>query len=209
MLAKDYNIIFSMPGQQRNWEYYLKDTSLPTDVIDDIVKEVVLPHLREILMSHPNTSAESAVYILNKTKKEDHVHMMEIYIKSKKKLNKIDWIKFKRFTNAPFKFNKSLIELLKKDDDLFDTQKLDIIFNSLTESNNNLLYLVEVIANHKNFDSDILEGKLIDLLKSHTESILFPRFKKSKHAESIFAKMFELTSNVVWLPQEAKDIFVF
>jgi len=62
MKAKDYNIIFSFPGQQHKWEYYLKDKSLPTDVIDDIVKEAVLPQLREILMVHPNTSSESAVY---------------------------------------------------------------------------------------------------------------------------------------------------
>lgn len=209
----NYKKLFSNPEKQKDWERYLTDPNIPTDIIDSIVKDIVLEKLKIILMSHPNISLNSIIFLINNTLNFSYYKtLVKLFITNHKDLDTTNWLIFTRASNNPKKLNEALIALIKENDDTFSTNILDIIFNVLTSRNTFFYDIIKCIVNHKNFKEYILEGKLIQTYKYllyTSNSHLFKILYTSNKSGIICNKMFDLTHDIMWLNSEAKDVFLF
>jgi len=201
-------------NKQSDYEPLLKDPNTPTNIITDIVDRLTILSFKLMALKHPNISARSQRYIIQKSdKKVYQKEIIQAFLSNEKILDEKSWHKICQSYNVAGRFDKIVLELLHENDDVFTVNKLDVIFNTVQRRPKVINAYVSAIINHKNFDVDILDGSFIrdhynKLLKSKTTD-LFKIFSTSKNKENIFGKLYLITSDITWLSDEAKDIFLF
>jgi len=210
----EQEIAYFQAENQKDYEPILKDPNTPEKVVNDIVDRITLVPLKILAFKHPNISERSQRYMLEKAdKKKYQKELIEAYITSDTKISGTGWIQMRRFYNTAQRFDKAVIELLNEQADI-PYDKLDIMLNNLgsegIKKEKMLVEYIGAITNHKNFKADMLDGDLFldDPNLMDNEDIL-KVISTSTHKKDIYMKFYEITQNEVWLPQEAKDLFLF
>lgn len=216
---EEYKNEYFSVRNEKDYKSLLEDPNTPEVFISSIVEELTITEFMIIAFKHPNITEQSQIKILGKVDiKDNQKELIEIFLSNKSDLSESTWLKIKGGSKTPIRFDICVMELLDEQKDIFSTQKLDVIFNSLVKDGSNILGYMKSVVHHKNFDEKILEGEFIksryfvvkNILKDDIEGKrLYPIFSTSPHKTKIFTKMFELTNDLFWLPKEAQDVFVF
>jgi len=215
----DYKNEYRAAINQSDYKPLLEDPNTPESIITSIIDSLTIKDLKIIALKHPNIIERSQRYILETSIKENYYkEIVEVFLSNKKDLSEDNWVKIRKWYNPKLKFDICVIELLDEQSDIFSKQKLDVILNALVINKDNIFGYMKGVMHHKNFDVKILEGKfikdmyptLIRILRNNPEQSNYHTiFSESPYKVEIFKKMFEVTSDVLWLPKEVQNIFIF
>jgi len=214
MGTSEQEIQFMLTDNQKDWEPLLKDPATPANVIKDIADRITLLPLKVLVLKHPNVPSEAQKYIISKTNNKDYQQeLIEAFLSNGKNLDAKTWNTMRDYYNIGGRFNLCIFALLRAQSPVFTAQKLDVILNTLGElmggirKEKDLSTYIELILDHKNFDPESIGGKLFFF----RIDVLTYRFavNKSRHKDEILMKLYELTKNDIWLPDEARELFVF
>jgi hypothetical protein len=212
-----HEIAYFLADNQREYEPLLKDPTTPEKIIYDIVNTITLLPLKLLAFKHPNISARSQRYILDKADKKDYQkELVEAFISNEKTIIKDNWVRIRKWSNTAQRFDICVMELLEEQNNIFTTENLNIILNSFTlgiqgqplKEKSLQRYLLGVL-DHDNFNVSILDGEFINKKGRLDDAATLKTISASKNKDDIYVELYKLTKNEVWLPQEAKDVFLF
>ena len=213
--VSEHEIAYYDADGQKEYEPLLKDPTTPEKVITDIVEWLTLVPLKILAFQHPNISKRSQLYMLDKADKKPYQkQLIESFLSNKKPLNSETWSKLRHHYNTAFRFDKSIIELLEEQSDVFTTDKLDVILNAFARSGIKSLkalaprYLLAIFE-HKNFNVSILDGEFCRDKYIFNNTDVLNAINATKNKDAISAKLYEITQDPGWLSQAAKDVFLF
>lgn len=216
---EDYRKEFSNARNQIDYKGLLEDPNTPEKIIKFIVDSLTDVDLQILALKHPSISAISQRHILkHAVNTPNQYKIVESFLSIKTDIIADNWIKIRQWYNKDLGFDMCVLKLLKKQSDVFTTQKLDVIFNSLPVNKDNIFGYMTGVLNHYNFNVSILDGYFIEnmystiailLKKDPSQSRFYQIFSESKFKNDIFLKLYNLTKDIWWLPQEAQDIFSF
>lgn len=205
--------------KQKDYEPLLKDPTTPESIITDIVDRITLLPLKILALNHPNISERSQRYLIDKADRKDYLKdIVENFLKNPKPLNQNNWLQLRQFYNKAERFDICVMELLEEQASFLTSDKLDVIFNSLGDAygnhrkglkkEKNMERYFMAVVDHKNFDVNSLDGEIHQKGRIIYEDFL-KQISASRNKDVIYGKLYEITGNDAFLPQEAKDIFLF
>ena len=210
----EQEIAYFQAENQKDYEPLLKDQNTPEKVISDIVDRITLVPLKVLAFKHPNLSISSKRYMLEKAdKKKYQKELIEAFLLGKS-ISISEWKNLREYYNTAQRLDKIVIELLNEGVDI-EKEKLDIILNTLTQCNTKETHMtayIEAIINHNNFDMKYLTGEFFRdrlLPKVNLREDIMEILKRSNLKNELFEQFYALTNNEMFLPQEAKDLFLF
>jgi len=208
----EQEIKYYLANNQKDYEELLKDPDTPEKIITDIVDRITLVPLKILAFKHPNISARSQRYMLEKAdKKKYQKDLIIAFLTSDVDLDLKNWIQIKKYYNTAKRTEKFVIEILNDQEDV-SLQKLDVILNSIKDDKNLQTIgfnTVESVLHHKNFRPKILHGDFFTNNDVTSYNKIMEIIKTSPHQKDIMSTLYNITGKDEFLPQEAKDLFLF
>lgn len=208
--TSEHEIAYYDAETQKEYEPLLKDPLTPQHVIYDIAERITLLPLKILALHHPNVTAATQRYILSKADKKPYQkELIEAFIANTNGLNMDNLAKIRKFYNTANRFDICVVELIESQSDIFTTHNLDIVFNILNRVDKLLERFLLAVFEHKNFNVSILDGDFLKKPGTITGITFQNAVFATKNKSVILGRLYENTGDPKWLPQEAKDIFLF
>lgn len=207
----EQEIAYFQADSQKDYESILKDPETSEKIISDIVDRITLVPLKILAFKHPNITERSQRYMLEKADKKPYQkELIAAFLEGN--LSDKNWANIKKNYNTAQRTELFVIELLREQIDI-GIDKLDIILNTIKDDKTLQTIgfnTISAILNHKNFDVNILKGKLFStnpsiLAYNHMKQII----ENAPQSAEISSTLYEITGREDILPQIAKDIFLF
>ncbi len=210
----EHEIAYYDAEGQKEYEPLLRDPTMPQDLVNRMIDSITLVPLKILAFKHPNISYRSQVYMLEKAdKKPYYKDLVAAYFSNPKELEPTEWVRMRKNINTAGRLDLATIEVMEEQRDDISTEKLGVILNSFATTGIKSIKVAEryllAIFEHKNFNVSILDGEFCRQAYIFHNTDVLNALNATKRKEEIFVKLYEITGDVDWLPQSAKDIFLF
>lgn len=210
----EQEIAYFQAENQKDYEPILKDPNTPEKVISDIVDRITLVPLKVLAFKHPNISSRSQRYMIEKAdKKKYQKELIEAYWSNPKfKFEDVEsMLKYYNTANRFVKFTTELIEENKS----FTSEQLAALIDLLCQKGTNFELMLAILK-HKSSDIKVFTStvvafaaQLADKTGGLAGEIQVLMKKHKNYTAEAAEKLYTMTGNDVWLPDEVKELFIF